>query len=64
MYLREIFGGGSVDWIYLAHDRGEWWNLLDTLMNPFVLKCVGNFLSAEYLMISQNGLSSMELLCS
>jgi hypothetical protein len=24
---------GSVDWIHMAHDRGRWWALLNTVIN-------------------------------
>ena len=32
MYLKEI-GWEGVDWINLAEDRGEWWVVLNTVMN-------------------------------
>jgi hypothetical protein len=35
MDLREI-GWDSVDWIHLAQDRGQWWVLVDTVMNFWV----------------------------
>jgi hypothetical protein len=32
MYLKAI-GWGCVEWIDLAEDRGEWWVVLNTVMN-------------------------------
>jgi hypothetical protein len=32
MDLREI-GWGGVNWIDLAHERDQWWALLNTVMN-------------------------------
>jgi hypothetical protein len=32
MDLREI-GWGGADWIDLAQDRDQWWNLMNTVMN-------------------------------
>jgi hypothetical protein len=32
MGLREI-GWGSVEWIHLAQDRGQWWAVVNTVMN-------------------------------
>jgi hypothetical protein len=36
MDLREI-GGGSVEWIKLAQDRGRWRNVVNTVMEVRVL---------------------------
>jgi hypothetical protein len=36
MDLREI-GWGSVEWIQLAQDRDQWWALVNTVMNLWVL---------------------------
>jgi hypothetical protein len=34
--LRDI-GCGSIDWIQLAQDRDQWWTLVNTVMNLWVL---------------------------
>jgi hypothetical protein len=44
MNLKEI-GLGDMDWIYLAEDRDQWRNLVNTVMNLHVPKNVGKFLS-------------------
>jgi hypothetical protein len=36
MDLREI-GWGSAEWIQLAQDRNQWWALVNTAMNLWVL---------------------------
>jgi hypothetical protein len=36
MDLRES-GWGSVEWIQLAQDRGQWWAVMNTSMNPRVI---------------------------
>jgi hypothetical protein len=36
MDLREI-GLGSVEWIHLAQDRDQWWAVVNTVMNLWVL---------------------------
>jgi len=38
--------GKVVDWIHLAQVRGQWWALVDTVMNLRVPYKVGNFLSS------------------
>jgi hypothetical protein len=35
MDLREI-GWGDVDWIYLAQDRDQWQDLVNTVMNLWI----------------------------
>jgi hypothetical protein len=32
MDLKEI-GLGSMNWIHLAHDKDQWWALVNTVMN-------------------------------
>jgi hypothetical protein len=44
MDLREIEWGG-MDWIDLNKDRDQWWVLVNTVMNLWITKNVGNFLS-------------------
>jgi hypothetical protein len=39
-------GWGGMDWIYLAHDRDQWWALVNTVMNVRVPYNVGKFLSS------------------
>jgi hypothetical protein len=39
--LRER-GCEGVDWIHLAQDRDQWWDLVNTVMNLQVLQKVGN----------------------
>jgi hypothetical protein len=34
--VREI-GWGNVEWIQLAQDRDQWWALVNTVINPWVL---------------------------
>jgi hypothetical protein len=36
-YLEEI-GGNGVDWIHLAQGRVQWRDLVNTVMNLFVVK--------------------------
>jgi hypothetical protein len=36
MFLSET-GWGSVEWIQLAHDTGQWWALVNMVMNLLVL---------------------------
>jgi len=36
MDLRKT-GWEGVDWIHLAHDRDQWWALVNTIMNRQVL---------------------------
>jgi hypothetical protein len=44
--LREI-GRGGVDWIDVAQDRGQWRDLVNTVMNLRVPSKVGKFLSSR-----------------
>jgi hypothetical protein len=37
-------GCESVNWTQLAQDRGEWWDLVNTVMNLWVFIKVGEFL--------------------
>jgi hypothetical protein len=45
MDLREI-GWTGVDWNDLAHDRGQWRALVNTVMNLLVPQNAGKFLSS------------------
>jgi hypothetical protein len=36
MDLREI-GCGGVEWIHLAQDRDRWWDLMNAVMNLWIL---------------------------
>ena len=45
MDLQEV-GGGFVDWMELAQDRGRWLALVSTVMNLRVPKNAGNFLTS------------------
>jgi hypothetical protein len=38
--------GKVVDWIHLAQVRGQWWALVDTVMNLRVPYKVGNFMTS------------------
>jgi hypothetical protein len=44
MDLREV--GWGIDWIDLAQDRDRWWDFVYTVMNRWVQKNAGNFLSS------------------
>jgi hypothetical protein len=37
IYLREVYCG-IVDWIYLADDSDQWWDLVNTMMNLLFTK--------------------------
>jgi hypothetical protein len=37
MNLREIGGGVGVEWTHLAQDRGQWWAIVNAVMNLWVL---------------------------
>jgi hypothetical protein len=50
-----------VAWIHVAQDRGQWRALVNVVMNLRVLYYVGNYLSAEQLLVPQEGLNSVEL---
>jgi hypothetical protein len=51
-----------VDWMYVAQDRDNWWDLLNTAMNLRVSIKGGGFLDYfEWLLASQKGLCSMEI---
>jgi hypothetical protein len=43
MNLREI-GWGAMERIHLAQDMDQWWALVNTVMNLWVLQNVGKFL--------------------
>jgi hypothetical protein len=60
---RKRIGWDDIDWIHLAHDRDQWWTLLNMAMNFPVPKKVifGKSGVAERLVVSQEGLSSWEL---
>jgi hypothetical protein len=59
MYLREI-GLGDMDWIDLAEDNDRCRALVNTV--TFGLhKILGNYSVTELLAVSQEGLSSVEL---
>jgi hypothetical protein len=45
MDLREI-GWGGMDWNDLAHDRGQWRALVNTVINLLIPQNVGIFLSS------------------
>jgi hypothetical protein len=36
-----------VDWMHLAQDSDQWWNLLNTVMNLWSSQKAGNFLSSQ-----------------
>jgi hypothetical protein len=36
----------GMDWMHLAKDRGQWWDLVNTAMNLWVPYMVGNFLTS------------------
>jgi len=42
MYLRER-GSEGVNWMHLAQDRGQWWALVNSVMNLRFLWKAGNF---------------------
>jgi len=44
MDLEEV-GFGAMDWINLARDRYRWRSLVSAVMNRWVPKSVGNFLT-------------------
>jgi hypothetical protein len=46
MYLREI-GWESVVWMHVAHDKDQWWTLVNTIMNRQVSQKAGNFLTSR-----------------
>jgi hypothetical protein len=37
MDLREMTAREGVEWVHLAHNRGQWHALVNTVMNPWVL---------------------------
>jgi hypothetical protein len=45
MYLQEV-GCESMDWIELTQDRDRWWALVKAVMNVWVPKNAGNFLTS------------------
>jgi hypothetical protein len=45
MDLRKL-GCGGMEWIGLAQDRGRWWVLVNAVMNLWVPKNAGNFLTS------------------
>jgi hypothetical protein len=63
MGLRAI-GWGGKDWIDLVQDRDQWMALVNTVINFGFHKIFENFLVAERLAASQEGLSFMELIRS
>jgi hypothetical protein len=60
MGLKEI-GRGVVDCMHLAQDGDQWWAVVNTVTNLRVPSQAGNFWLAEFLLASQKGLFSMEL---
>jgi hypothetical protein len=58
--LREM-GWGGMDSIDLDQDRDPWRTLVDTVINLRVPQNVGNLRIADQLAVSQEGLSSMQL---
>jgi len=59
--LREI-GWEGVDWMHLTQDRGQWRASVNTLMNLRVPQKRGNSWLVVWLVASQEGLFSMELI--
>jgi hypothetical protein len=45
MDLRAI-GWEGVEWMYLAQDRVQWWDFVNTVMNLRVAEKAGNFLTS------------------
>jgi hypothetical protein len=45
MHLGGI-GCEGVDWMHLAQDRGQWWAVVNTVMNLPVPQNAGNFLTS------------------
>jgi hypothetical protein len=54
-------GWEGVDWMQLVQNRDQWWVLGNTVMSLHVLWKTG-ILLAEWLLASQEGLCSLELL--
>ena len=52
---------GNTDWINLVHNRERWKFLMNAVMNLRVPQNARNFLIAEDMLASQEGLCSMEL---
>ena len=61
---RKEMGWESVHWINAAHDEEKWRAHVNTIMNLLVPSNVRNFLRAETLSASQEGLCSMRLVTS
>jgi hypothetical protein len=62
MNLREIVGGGEgVDWMHLTHDRDQWRDVVNTVMNIRFPKIWVISRINERLLASQEGLCSIKL---
>jgi hypothetical protein len=55
---------GDMEWIHLAQGRDKWWSVVNKVTNLRVAIILGISLIAEWLLASQEGLCSMELIIS
>jgi hypothetical protein len=50
-----------VNWILLAQDKGQWRDLVNTVMKLRLLWKAGNSVTAEWIFASEEGIHSMKL---